>query len=194
MARINKSKYAILGMLGVSPMSGYDIRQMAEKSIGYFWSESYGQIYPVLKMLREEGLAEELPPASGGGHKARRVFAITPAGRQVLREWLSEPPEITPTRSEVLLKIFFGHNVGPRTIAAHLRGFIPQLEEKLAVFQGIEVMLKGELKENPHAPYYLITLRQGLHGHRANLAWLRESIQSLEALPENPSGGAPGGL
>ena len=39
-----KSKYAILGMLSIEPMSGYDIKKEVEKSISNFWTESYGQI------------------------------------------------------------------------------------------------------------------------------------------------------
>ena len=40
---------ALLGLLSLRPMSGYDIRQVISESIGYFWSESYGQIYPGLE-------------------------------------------------------------------------------------------------------------------------------------------------
>jgi DNA-binding PadR family transcriptional regulator len=46
-----KSKYAILGMLSIAPMSGYDIKKQVETSISNFWSESYGQIYPALRNL-----------------------------------------------------------------------------------------------------------------------------------------------
>ena len=52
-----RSKYAILGILSLGSMSGYDIKKMFEKSIGNFWSESYGQIYPLLKALVDEGFA-----------------------------------------------------------------------------------------------------------------------------------------
>ena len=57
-----KSKYAILGMLSIEPMSGYDIKKEVEKSISNFWTESYGQIYPVLRNL----IAQE------ASHKNRR--------------------------------------------------------------------------------------------------------------------------
>jgi DNA-binding PadR family transcriptional regulator len=38
-------------MLSLRPMSGYDIRKTVQESIRFFWSESYGQIYPALKRL-----------------------------------------------------------------------------------------------------------------------------------------------
>src|SRR6267378_1332508 len=42
---------ALLGLLSLGSMSGYDIRQLISQSIGHFWSESYGQIYPGLKLF-----------------------------------------------------------------------------------------------------------------------------------------------
>src|SRR5258708_31701724 len=42
---------ALLGLLSLGPMSVYDIRQLISQSIGHFWSESYGQIYPGLNRL-----------------------------------------------------------------------------------------------------------------------------------------------
>ncbi len=49
MARENKTKYALLGLLNVCPGSGYDIKKLMEQSTSNFWNESYGQIYPILK-------------------------------------------------------------------------------------------------------------------------------------------------
>src|SRR2546429_5742806 len=56
--RANTSRYAILGVLSRRPMSGYDVKKLIERSIAHFWSESYGQIYPILNRLAAEGLAE----------------------------------------------------------------------------------------------------------------------------------------
>jgi DNA-binding PadR family transcriptional regulator len=50
-----KTRFAVLGILSYGPMSGYDIKKFYEKNVAGFWSESYGQIYPILKRLAEEG-------------------------------------------------------------------------------------------------------------------------------------------
>ncbi|PYI52519.1 PadR family transcriptional regulator [Paenibacillus flagellatus] len=55
--RTNKSYYALLGLLAFGPHSGYDVKRRIEQQLSHFWSESYGQIYPNLKKLVEEGLA-----------------------------------------------------------------------------------------------------------------------------------------
>ena len=54
MAKINKTKYAILGVLSQMSGSGYDIKKCCDTSIAYFWNENYGHIYPVLKKMEEE--------------------------------------------------------------------------------------------------------------------------------------------
>jgi len=36
MPRENRSRYAVLGFLSWGPMSGYDVKKLAEDSVGYF--------------------------------------------------------------------------------------------------------------------------------------------------------------
>ncbi|WP_279637931.1 PadR family transcriptional regulator [Corallococcus aberystwythensis] len=43
-------------MLCREPMSGYDLRSTIERSVGHFWQESYGNLYPTLERMAEERL------------------------------------------------------------------------------------------------------------------------------------------
>ena len=56
MARMSKSKWAILGILSMGPNSGYDIKKFTEEVLSHFWRESYGNVYPLLARLLAEGL------------------------------------------------------------------------------------------------------------------------------------------
>ena len=98
--------------------SGYDIRKAIETSVGYFWGESYGQIYPALKQLAGQGLIE-----AGGepGKQRRQAYRITAAGRAVLRDWLAAPFQNDPPRNEFLLKLFFGAEADPSVAIAHIQ-------------------------------------------------------------------------
>jgi len=108
-ARPRSTPYAILGMLSVAPMSGYDIRKEASTSIGYFWSESYGQIYPALRELRGRGWIRRRPGSRAGGRE-RQAYEITERGREALALWRAEPPRDGSVRNELLLKLFFGRS------------------------------------------------------------------------------------
>jgi DNA-binding PadR family transcriptional regulator len=103
---LSHTAHVILGMLRKGPKSGYEIKAKADISTRFFWAISYGQIYPELKRLEEAGLIEgESDPANG---RQRRVFAISPAGEQALREWLTRPGDLhTELRHEGVLRFFF---------------------------------------------------------------------------------------
>jgi len=84
MAKENKSRYALLGILSICPGSGYDIKKFMEQSTGNFWNESYGQIYPMLKQLVDEGLATSRTEKHEGKPE-RYVYALTDKGLQALQ-------------------------------------------------------------------------------------------------------------
>ncbi len=63
----------ILGVLAVEPRSGYDIKALTDKSTRFFWAASYGQIYPELKRLAEQGLIEGSDEPQGG--RKRTVYS-----------------------------------------------------------------------------------------------------------------------
>ena len=44
----------LLGLLTIEPMSGYDPGLTIRGSVGHFWNESFGQIYPSLKKLAND--------------------------------------------------------------------------------------------------------------------------------------------
>jgi len=87
--------------------SGYDMRKTIQGSVGYFWGESYGQIYPMLRRLTAEGLIAQ-SGRGGKGRGGRREYSLTAAGHARLQEWLAVPYRMDPPRDEFLLKLFFG--------------------------------------------------------------------------------------
>ena len=192
MAKSNKTKYSLLGLLSREPMSGYDIKKFIEQSISYFWNESYGQIYPILKQLVSEGLAtKELERQEG--RPDRKVYTITERGREELRQWLREPPDHPPPRDELLLKLFFGVLNPPSYSVAHLQEERDRVKEVLGYCRHVEQDLMTRPEPMPSRPYVLSTVRLGLHAMEARLTWCDETIAALEALEAEPEGGQGGG-
>ena len=77
---INKTRYAILGVLLDGPTSGYEIKSLMGRSTVYFWRESDSTIYPMLKVLAKEGKVS--PKAVYSGKKRKKFFRLP---RQVAR-------------------------------------------------------------------------------------------------------------
>jgi PadR family transcriptional regulator AphA len=183
MPRENKSKYALIGILSLGPMSGYDIKKTIEVSLGNFWSESYGQIYPILKSLVEEGLATGTV-VTQTGKPDRHVYALTDAGRQELQRWLRGPSEYEVGRSELLLKLFFGWQVPADESRRRVEAFRGLQQGLLKKYKGIEQWVKETEADEPGLPYWLMTVSYGKHVSRALVEWCEETLAALRSMDE----------
>jgi PadR family transcriptional regulator, regulatory protein AphA len=168
---------ALLGLLSLGPMSGYDIRQLIPRSIGHFWSESYGQIYPGLKRLTAAGLV-------------KHVYSLTPDGREQLRSWLKLPvaAEEVP-RNELLLKLFFGLHVSPSINREHVQHYLESKQKELLVYRAIAKSLRKEAARDPQLPFWLMTLNFGRHHSAAMVKWCKETLTELEGMERSKKGG-----
>jgi DNA-binding PadR family transcriptional regulator len=185
-----RTAYVILGMLSIkSNLSGYEIHKAIEDNFGSFWGESYGQIYPALKRLAAEGLIEPCKPASAP-KKRRQEYLLTDAGRVCLREWLALPFQNDPPRNEFLLKLFFGREAANGVPIMHVRELQERNRRMLATLEGIESMARGRELQNPHRPYWMLTLGLGIALTRAALDWGESALAELAfieaAAAENP--------
>ncbi|HEY2419769.1 MAG TPA: PadR family transcriptional regulator [Neobacillus sp.] len=96
----------ILGFLYDEPMSGYDIKQMMENSVSYFFDASFGAIYPALRKMEKDGLVEK-HVVQQDGKPNKNLFAITETGKEQFRQYLNSPVAPTIMRSDLLIRIFF---------------------------------------------------------------------------------------
>jgi DNA-binding PadR family transcriptional regulator len=168
-------------MLTLGPMSGYDLKKLIEQSVAHFWSESYGQIYPILNQLAASGLAERRSEKQRG-KPDRHVYSLTAKGREELARWLARtaPPEAF--RSELLLKLFLGGAGSVSGSVAQVEHYQAHQRGLLETYERIEGQLRRDMKAHPDLPYWLITLRYGQRRARAMLAWCDETLTTLKRL------------
>lgn len=151
MAKENKSRCAIMGMLALGPTSGYQIKKLMEESTSSFWSESYGQIYPILKLLTEQGLATSHAEKQEGKPE-RNIYAPTDRGKEELVSWLGEPVGEPKERIEVLLKLFFGQLLPVPANIEQIQHFQDIQRGLLEKYQGIETFLRKTRPLCPRQP------------------------------------------
>jgi len=118
---ISKTGYLILGLLLEKPLTGYMIKKLTELRFRSFWSESYGQIYPQLKKLAEEGFVKAKEEAEGG--RDRIAYALTKKGRTAFAGWLGERRCQDHLRMESILKIYMAASAKDPACAALLKDF-----------------------------------------------------------------------
>ena len=183
MAPARTTPYAVLGMLSLDAMSGYEIRRALEANIGTFWGESYGQIYPALKELSRKGWARRHAAQRAGG-PARFVYEITPKGRVALRRWLLEPPRDPSPRNELLLKLFFGDRDHVDAPAAWVRHFLATEQSRLHDVR----RMKENLPRGPHhhrnIRFWLVTLEYVERQSEAAVAWAQRAVATLDLMQE----------
>jgi DNA-binding PadR family transcriptional regulator len=170
-----KSKYILLGLLAHNPLTGYGIKKSIEYEHSHFWQESYGQIYPTLKQLVEDGLAECIQNVGNANNRGQKLYRITEAGREVLKEWLSMAPEVERVRYELLLKVSFGESTQPEVILGHLEEFIKRNEKNIQEMEGfLQLFDKLRASGDDHT-YKELTSLSGKYLYTAMRDWALEA-------------------
>ncbi|WP_035306592.1 PadR family transcriptional regulator [Actinokineospora inagensis] len=173
MVRRSQTELAVLGALSVQPMTGYAVREAIRDVLGHFWSESFGQIYPTLAALEEQGHVRRPDRAA--------PYELTASGQRRLRDLLAEPAQKTPPRNGLMLRLFFGRQLGQAACRALLHQARDDAERQLAEYTGLRAAVAAEA--TPDTPYALLTISAGEHTARAALAWAEDSLAALDALP-----------
>jgi DNA-binding PadR family transcriptional regulator len=173
----------ILGMLAAMPRSGYEIKQLVDNSARFFWTASYGQIYPELKKLAKAGLVRGADAPTGD--RKRTVYELTDEGEQVARDWIGGAPETFELRDEGLLELFFAGSVEPARapgIARERAARAREVAERLREIQREKEAREGEgdtsFKSDAGSN---AVLRYGIEMNEWVADWFERTAGELEA-------------
>lgn len=178
--RSSSSMEVLLGLLTIAPMSGYDLGQNIRTSVGFFWNESYGQIYPNLKSLAAEGLVTSKTERQKG-KPDRHIYSITKKGRERLAAWLAVAPQPEIPRNELLLKLFFGAQVPAEILIGYVEEMVGKQRSLLQMFTETEEAVRTR-KQYPDTPYWKLTSRFGQLELEAHLRWAEEAQADLHKI------------
>ena len=163
----------ILGMIAVGRRTGYEIKQLVDRSTRYFWAASYGQIYPEIRQLEQSGLIAGRSEPSGA--RARTAYELTDGGARALREWLASDGELAyELRDEGMLKLFFS-DVEPGAAIETIRSMRTLNERKL----GQLLLLEAKAAQMDQGPR--LTLEIGLGLTRWLIGWCAAAERRLES-------------
>jgi DNA-binding PadR family transcriptional regulator len=98
-------------------LTGYDLKKWADSILRHFYgSPAMSVIYIELKRLEELGFVSAHDvPTDEVRHK--RVYAITPEGREVLARWVRSSPVETPSlKHGVAFRVWLGDLVEPERL------------------------------------------------------------------------------
>lgn len=169
-------RYSILGLLHYKDMHGYQIKKHIEGNFGHMWTVNYGQIYPNLKSLLDDGLVTMKEESNGGKGPSRKRYSITDKGRQAFTDWLAESPERPMLlRDPFLMRfVFFGFGDPDRAVAL--------LDEQIEHWEKqLQQREKNMARWRSHDVYVRMMAELGISQNRMFLEWLHQARQEILA-------------
>jgi PadR family transcriptional regulator, regulatory protein AphA len=128
-------RYALLAILRVGPLSGYDLQKQFSQSVGHVWHAPDSQIYPELRKMEAAGLIEG-EEQTRGERGTRRVYHVTDAGDAAYAEWMKSPIDYLRVRDPAHLRAAYLENTTPDAAREFLRRHIVHWESELEQFEG----------------------------------------------------------
>ncbi len=175
-------RHALLGLLAQRPRHGYELHTAFEAVVGgeQNWDVKPAQIYTTLSRLEKDGLVAEEAVAQASGPE-KRVFAITPAGRDLLAEWFSAGVESDHQRDEFYVKLMLSLATGgapPRKVIQ---------SQRTRLFQELHALTGQRSHSNPKTELAQILLYDKAIMHlEADLRWLDMIEARLDEMSKQP--------
>ncbi len=176
---------AILGFLSWQPLSGYDLKKRFADLPELYWSGNSNQIYTALVDLHKRGLVskevqlqESLP--------ARKVYSITPQGRDVLRTWVQSMPDLPVLRNTFLVQLGWADLLSADELDALLAAYENELAIQVLMLRenAQRQRANGAVPQRTPREAYLWDMISdnwiGYHEHELN--WVRTLRAGLRGL------------
>jgi DNA-binding PadR family transcriptional regulator len=182
--------YAILGLLSREALSGYDLTGRMRARVGFFWEARHSQIYPELARLEERGLVTH-HVVEQTDRPDKKVYEITEAGLDALKEWVTQPPAPRAARDELVLKAYSSWLAEPGKAVALFRDQERRHEEQLLEYEKIKDWMEKEWgkdvlrTDSPRFASYA-ALQCGILYERGYAEWCRWVAGQLEKSKGSP--------
>ena len=120
------------GVLSAGEASGYEIKKEIEEGLfSHFIEASFGSIYPALTQLAGEGLVT-VRAEEQSGKPDKKVYAITPGGRDALARAISVVPARDKYKSEFLFQMLLQEFISRDVMLVAIDKQLAELQGELA--------------------------------------------------------------
>jgi DNA-binding PadR family transcriptional regulator len=102
----------LLALLAKEPAHGYELKMRLEQILGEAYADpNIGQVYLTLQRLERAGLVRSQDVVQAA-RPNKRVYELTPAGREMVDAWLEAPSDAPRIRDDFFMKLALGPLVG----------------------------------------------------------------------------------
>lgn len=179
----------ILGLLMLSPMTGYQLQQFIKKNLALICSHSAGSVQTALSKLEKEGKAAACETVEG--RRRKKVFSISEAGREAFSAWVSQPMQAEKVKNMELSRLFFAGLAQPEERLEAIRDYVRQLREIHGVLCTIRARVQQmKAEELPSGADWAQVLRfqgytidYGIAAADFEIDWYSRLLRELEEQP-----------
>lgn len=173
--------FVILGLLALRAMTVYEINKALERGVSLFYSASFGSINAAIGKMLAKGWVSGVEKVENGRNK--RIFHLTPAGRQAFQDWLASEIESEKIKDPGLTRLYFMGFSDPqeriRVLEAHLEKLGRTLETLERIHQqSAETETPPGLEDARRFQMY--TLDYGRAFYAFNITWYQNLLETLK--------------
>lgn len=174
---MTNAELAILSLVAEKPRHGYDIEQVIESRGMREWTEiGFSSIYYLLKKLEKSGLIESQLQSPEGKGPARKVYHVTPKGREAQMEGTIQALSHPQGGSNAFLLGLSNFPIVPQDqVIQALQTYVRQLEDRLAH------MLGRAEAQRPLPPFVDAMFDYSEVMIAAELNWMKKFLNEVEA-------------
>jgi DNA-binding PadR family transcriptional regulator len=168
---------AVLAALLDGEASGYELAKRFDASVANFWHALPQQLYTELRRLEEQRLVRGRAVRQQG-RPDKRVFTLTDAGEQALREFAAEPTKPGALKEDLAVKVYAARVVDPSVLAAALDERATHAAAKLERYQRrLDALADPDGADLGPS----LTLARGIAYERENITWCTWAAERLRA-------------
>lgn len=163
----------LLALLAKEPAHGYELKNRLEQMFGDGYpSPNIGQVYLTLQRLEKAGLVSSQHVAQSA-RPNKRVYELTPAGRETVVEWLESTSDGPRVRDDFFMKLALGPLTGDidrlGLINRQRRYYLAQMRE----------LSRLAADNEDDSPVARLLIEGGLLHVQADLDWLERCQEEL---------------
>lgn len=172
---ISTNAYALLALLSIKPMTGYEMKKWVELALSQFWKTSFGQIYPTMSkfislgMVSMQEIENEKTPNS-------KLYTLTDLGREALLTWLNSDFQDFTDKDEALLKFYFSTILPVDVIVHRMNQAIAFNSKVLSQYEEELKALEKDKYKSRHNIHRYLSIKKGIHLNQARIKWEEECV------------------
>ncbi len=125
---------AILGLLSMRPMTGYDLKKMMAGSNILYWSGNNNQVYTsLIKLHQKEWITQEVELRADG--PTRKIYSISKKGKEELKNILLSEPESPQLIHPFLIQLAWADQLDQDELSALLTKYEEEMQAQVSMLQ-----------------------------------------------------------